>query len=531
MGARQRDAVGKPAEKEWQCMADKMQERGKELGLDQQIVFLRKVSFFKDFDDHELKQFLAVSKWLKVPKGALVIREGTTERAFYILVKGEAQVIKAARDRKSVVLTTLEAGDCFGEMAMVTEIRRTADVVASRDAFVLRVEPEIVSTSSVFLQLKFYKRFCEILVSRLALANRRMAGGETVADESTPPPEKPRKVEKTGEEASSAGEKVAGAGATEIAIPPARRLILPPMPVPEERLTASKIRQRITPDNFRAVNPWVAQELERLLSNGDGTENTRAFADLIGLDPVLTCKVIQTANSPFYRRATPVGTVPHAMVIIGIKNMRLEVERLIAETSGAQLFGGFQEVARLFWRHSVLVGKIAELLKEIVGVATSTDVYLAGLLHDLGMLALDAVMPGFYPQLASPEPPFPDLEKAEKEYIGVEHSKAGLWLGEQLGLPHAYLDVMQFHHVPQKATTNTVPVALVALADIFARERGVCLEPLSGAAADSAEKSLAWVLIQEQHKPFMDVNIPHFVASFREEIDKAWPGIAVSLPQ
>ena len=58
-----------------------------DIGVSQQIDFLKKISFFHDFDDSELRQFLAVSKWLKVPKGTLIIKENTTEKAFYILVR------------------------------------------------------------------------------------------------------------------------------------------------------------------------------------------------------------------------------------------------------------------------------------------------------------------------------------------------------------------------------------------------------------------------------------------------------------
>ncbi|HSR36111.1 MAG TPA: cyclic nucleotide-binding domain-containing protein, partial [Desulfurivibrionaceae bacterium] len=236
-------------------MGEGQKGRGKEIDLDQQIGFLRRLRFFADFDDHELKQFLAVSKWLRVPKGALVVREGTMERAFYILVKGEAQVVKSGRGKKPVVLTTLAPGECIGEMAMVTELKRTADVVASQDAFVLRMEPEVVSTASVFLQLKFYKRFSEILVSRLDQANRRMVGEEAVA----PSPE-PEAAVVTKAEPSVVEAPVAPPEPTRT-----RRSWrgLPPMPTPEDRRNPSKIQPKIKAELIRCINPAVAKAIER----------------------------------------------------------------------------------------------------------------------------------------------------------------------------------------------------------------------------------------------------------------------------
>jgi CRP-like cAMP-binding protein len=98
----------------------------KEIDLDEQIEFL-KSNFFHGFDDHELKQFLQVSKWLRVPANTVIIKEDTTERAFYILVRGEVRVEKRLPGKaKPIQLTTLATGDCFGEMALVTDKRTAA---------------------------------------------------------------------------------------------------------------------------------------------------------------------------------------------------------------------------------------------------------------------------------------------------------------------------------------------------------------------------------------------------------------------
>lgn len=509
-------------------------KKTKELDLDQQVSFLKKISFFHGFDDHELKQFLQVSKWLRVPPKTTIIKEGTTERAFYILVKGEVRVEKRGTDKNNpILLTSLSTGACFGEMALVTEIKRTADVVASKESFILRVEPDIISTSNVFLQLKFYKRFCESLVTRLDLANKRMAGGPKV-EETEPsilhnllskPLEDDRKAQANQLPSPSPKFSTPPAHKKRSAPPPAKPSVkLPPMPVKDERLTASKLHQKVHPEVILPVNPAVSAELKKILAGGADSDNTRRFADLISLDPVLSCRVIQTANSPFFRRASTVGTVPHAMVIIGIK----QVQEVVADTISASMditaFSGFTSVAQDFWQHGVVVGRIAEMLKEVIRINTAADLYLAGLLHDLGMFVLDTVSPNFYPQFAAPKPPFADVVKAEKEYVGVDHGQFGVWLAEGIGLPQPYLDVMHFHHMPEKVTTNPVPVALINLANMFAAQKGACLGKPEVSNQDIL-RSFSWVLIQEQHKPFLDVNVSQFIDSFSEELDKTWKNI------
>lgn len=508
------------------------QKQNKELEITQQVSFLKKIPFFHDFDDHELRQFLGVSKWLKVPKDTLIIKENTTERAFYILVKGEVGVFKAVAGKgKSVPLTKLSTGDCFGEMALVTEIKRTADVMATRDSFILRVEPDIINMSNVFLQLKFYKRFCEIMVTRLDIANKRMAGQEAIAAQPVEPPPRqerppePRKKKPVAAPPSAPKPKKpredAAAGAA---------YSLPPMPLKDDRIPAFKLQKKLDIDQVMIVNPAVADEVRALLGQAGEGENTRRFADLITLDPALSCRVLQTANSPYFRRASAVATVPHAMIIVGIQHIQKVVKEAVAESEKRQAFSGITDIARSFWRHAVVVGRIADLLKEVVRINTATDIYLAGLLHDLGMLALDQFTPNFYPQLQNKETEFAkDLVKAEKDFIGVDHGQAGAWIAEGLGLPPAYSDVMRFHHTPDKSHSNVLPVALVNLANIFAAERGVSL---GGNISHSqpAIESFSWVLIQEQHKPFLDVNISDFVLEFNAELDKTWGSITDGIP-
>jgi HD-like signal output (HDOD) protein/CRP-like cAMP-binding protein len=503
-------------------------KKHREIDLDEQIEFLKKVNFFHGFDDHELKQFLQVSKWLRVPPNTAIIKEDTTERAFYILVRGEVRVEKRLPGKaKPILLTTLATGDCFGEMALVTEIKRTADVVAGTESFILRVEPEIVSTSNVFLQLKFYKRFCERLVTRLDLANKRVAGGD--GEEEAPPlvqerlpegglPQAGEKLQKPSAEPAQGGfrpgkaEKLKGA------------VLLPPLPDKDRRQTPAKLQQRVHPEAVLPVNPAGAAELLTMMKGSAGIDNTRRLADLISLDPVLSCRVIQTANSPFYRRAKMVGTVPLAMVIIGVKQVQEVLDDTIRAAKPLQPFSGFAEVSRDFWQHAVVVGRIAEMLRETIRINTSADLYLCGLLHDLGMLVLDGVAPNFYPQFIRPSEEMRDMVKAEKDYIGVDHGQAGAWLAEGIGLPQPYLDVMRFHHLPEKATTNLVPVALVNLANIFASMKGVCLGQPQ-VTKQEALRSFSWALIEEYHRPFQEVNVQQFVNSFSAELDKGWAGI------
>ena len=501
--------------------------------FDQQVNFLKKISFFQDFDDHELKQLLAVSRWLKVPTGTQIIKEDTLEKVFYILVKGTVSVFITTENGQNVELTKLTTGATFGEMALVGETRRTAGVKTTSDSYILMVEPDILNQASVFLQLKFYRRFCEILVTRLIAANKRMGDLSAAASESgeTKPTVSPSlQAPPVGPKPASPASPFQRRAAAKPAQPKTAGEIntsgLPPVPKPQA-VARGKMQRRIVGNIDLPINPAVAARLSSFLV-GD-CDDTRRFADLISSDPMLAAKVIQQANSSFFRRTMTVNSVPHAMVTMGIKNLQ---EVVAAETmkvlNEENLFGGFGQLADSFWLHSVAVGRIAEILRDAIRINISDDIYLAGLFHDLGKLALDQQEVNFYPQLLRPDFIKSNISQAEQEYIGTDHGQAGYWLGEKMGLPKPYLDVMLYHHTPEKARENILLVALIHLADIFAKERGIMMGR-AGAPSVSPASSFGWVMLQEQHRPFIDVNIDNFIQSFNEELDRMWGDISTLL--
>jgi putative nucleotidyltransferase with HDIG domain len=193
-------------------------------------------------------------------------------------------------------------------------------------------------------------------------------------------------------------------------------------------------------------------------------------------------------------------------------------------------FSGHRQVALAFWRHSVMVARLAALLRDVLRLSLSSDVYLAGLFHDIGMLALDSIEPHFYPHLTDPSSELcQDLCAAELAHVGIEHGQAGALLGESIGLPESYLEVMRFHHAPAAARSSQLSVALIHLADAFAVQRGVGHCPGPYQSVPPIAESFAWAIIQEHHRPFCEVNVAEFIATFDTEITKTWSSLSDGL--
>lgn len=226
----------------------------------------------------------------------------------------------------------------------------------------------------------------------------------------------------------------------------------PPAPV-----TARTVAEAA--DRLAAPSPVVAGVLQLL---DDGSAPVRLIAARVAQSPEISAQVLRLGNSALFTE--PVDTLDRAIVRIGERTLR---GLLLAATTyrlleGAMAAYGFPRLYLL--RHSGEVATLAQSLARRGPSALGSQVYLAGLLHDLGkpILATVAqdrgleVAPG---GLAGPE--------AERELFGTDHTRVGGWIARRWGLPEDLCLAMERHH---DAEPPAEPVArLVWLADVAVR--------------------------------------------------------------
>jgi len=102
------------------------------LGKDGKIELIRKVPLFSKLDKKGLADVAHIADELDLPKGKMMAEEGDRGREFFVLLEGEADVTKGDRS-----INRLQEGDFFGEIALVTQMPRTASVTATSDVRVL----------------------------------------------------------------------------------------------------------------------------------------------------------------------------------------------------------------------------------------------------------------------------------------------------------------------------------------------------------------------------------------------------------
>src|SRR5512143_1412792 len=102
---------------------------------------LRRIPFFADLPDSDLDWLSTRAEPMEIASGADLIREGEPGDAAYIVLDGEFEVVKRS-SRRDIVISVREAGEVFGEMALVDQAPRNATVRAVRDGRVLRISGE-----------------------------------------------------------------------------------------------------------------------------------------------------------------------------------------------------------------------------------------------------------------------------------------------------------------------------------------------------------------------------------------------------
>jgi len=94
----------------------------------------RRVSFFADLEAGELDALSRAANVRHYSAGEPILREAEPGDLFFVLVEGEVKVFVDSQDGREVVLTHLQAGDFFGEMALLEEENRSASVTALTDS-------------------------------------------------------------------------------------------------------------------------------------------------------------------------------------------------------------------------------------------------------------------------------------------------------------------------------------------------------------------------------------------------------------
>lgn len=226
--------------------------------------------------------------------------------------------------------------------------------------------------------------------------------------------------------------------------------------------------------------PAIAVRMLHVTADQDS--DARDVAEILRADQSLTAKILSVANSAAMGIREPVGSVDRAIVMLGFQAVR----RIVLAVKVFECFtpdGRFSHLTAFdrvgFWKHSLGVASAARRLAEASGLGVrAEDAFVAGLLHDLGKVALHTVYPKAYDRIATrTEHERCDISDQERLLLGIDHTVAGRRLAERWKLPPALREAIWLHHLAPdalpKSARSAALISIVHLADTLVREQRI----------------------------------------------------------
>ncbi|MFQ5508969.1 MAG: HDOD domain-containing protein [Leptospirillia bacterium] len=221
---------------------------------------------------------------------------------------------------------------------------------------------------------------------------------------------------------------------------------------------------------------------------GDPSSSTRQLTELIERDPSLSANLLKLVNSAYFGFSRTISQVHDAAVLVGYSTIRT----LALSTSVISAFDTGQGLdARAFWEHSISTAIAAGTVARTLGHEQNDLAFMAGLLHDIGVLIFALRFPDAPEGLYDGD--LHDLLTREEAVFGMNHAVAGGFVARHWKFEPELTRAIEEHHLPSGAAPESVGslARLVRLAEWLASDRypldgpGVGTDDDMSAVADS----------------------------------------------
>jgi putative nucleotidyltransferase with HDIG domain len=381
---------------------------------------LRNLPFFSGFTDTEVWEVVGICHWKEKSKGQVIVKEGEASNSLYFIISGQAVVSKQGAE-----VNRIGNGDCFGEIAYLDSVRhvRLATVTTLADMKLIEIDEAALLQASNGFQASFAKAFLNLMVTRLGAAYQRVTSLENTIkkmEANKAPPDKNKKTETVASKPLS-------------------------------------LRDALKNLNVLPVMPLIAQKLLALNTDSDAGE--RQLLVLVEQDPQILARTIALANSPTLGASNKrISSVKEAAMLLGIKKIKSVATCIAISALKTPPPIGKLKLQDL-WLHNLGVTFTMLAISKFMprNIRPEEDqIFLAGMLHDIGYLALAYIDPKRSDELqnalaAAPEKPAREIEQA---LMDICHDELGAELARQWKLPEDIVAILRHHHNPDAAPNH-----------------------------------------------------------------------------
>lgn len=274
-----------------------------------------------------------------------------------------------------------------------------------------------------------------------------------------------------------------------------------------------RIEKRLKNISELPTLPQVASKIVALSS--DPNASASSFTEIIALDQSLTAKILKLVNSSFYGFPGKINSVNHAVVILGHN----EVENLVLATSVfSTLLNEATDLSinkEALWRHSAATATVARLLAGELGQKGANEYFIAGLLHDIGLVYLVAYAHEEVTEIISRvRKGEGHLTDIEEDVLGINHAIIGSELIKIWKLPASIGETVRYHHHPQFAKIDSTPSAVVNLACYLSTINGFSY----GVDANNDVNEEVWEILRNHKRDLDEKWIDNFISSMSHEL-------------
>ena len=226
-------------------------------------------------------------------------------------------------------------------------------------------------------------------------------------------------------------------------------------------LVADALKKVSTIATLPEVTAKIVQTVE------DPKSTAAQLHKIVAHDPALATRILKVVNSAFYGLPGQIGSVERAIVLLGLN----AIKNIAVAASLGQLFRGVKLcegfTAKDLWTHCIAVGVTARELARQMKLPIADEAFLAGLIHDTGMLVGLQVWPDKLKEACeAARTSDKDFCEIERDVTGVDHQQLGQGLAELWKFPRSCQLVAGYHHKPTTLSDNNrMLVTLVYIAD------------------------------------------------------------------
>ena len=216
--------------------------------------------------------------------------------------------------------------------------------------------------------------------------------------------------------------------------------------------------------------PSIVFELNEVIANP--VSSVEQIAQVVNKSPSLTALLLKIVNSSFYGFPSKIIGISHAVTLIGTR----EISGLALGISILSIFKKIpKEIIDMysFLKHSLACGILSRILAANINFPQTEQLFVSGLLHDLGRLIFYIHFPEESRNVLSRSKNRCNLlYEEETDYLGCNHAQIGKQLLKQWKLPLILENNVLYHHSPSEAQ-QLIPAALVHLSDIIVNALGI----------------------------------------------------------